>query len=275
MKTTLLDFFAAAADGAAIHVGHGLEESRVKLHGIFRLREREFWNRGVKLKLQTLQDNRVKDAAFRTLPAQDAVSQDEFDALRLTINAAVERIKGLEEPHGLARRLFSARPFIAEWRPAAERGQSCRVRRELYGQVFAIPLRFVARLNHARQIGRIVPARLQPRDDFVGRLWSLSQLRPLYAQGKGGVGGCVRLAIGTFGLAETGLDRALPDGGMHGQVMQPKMPGLLLDLALGRIAVLVQRLKIAENTRNLFASNTKFLGIHNDLHPGSVKAGMG
>jgi hypothetical protein len=62
---------------------------------------------------------------------------------------------------------------------------------------------------------------------------------------------------------------------MHGEIMQPKMPGLFLDLALGRIAVLVQRLEITENTGNLFTSNTKFLGIHGILHPGSVAAGMG
>jgi hypothetical protein len=49
---------------------------------------------------------------------------------------------------------------------------------------------------------------------------------------------------------------------MHGQVMQPEVPGLLLDLAFGRIAVLVQRLEISENAGNLFASNAKFLGIH-------------
>src|SRR5690242_17076437 len=60
---------------------------------------------------------------------------------------------------------------------------------------------------------------------------------------------------------------------MHRKLMQAEVPGLFLDLALGRVAVLVQRLKIAENTGNLFTSNTKFLGIHKFSTPGVSRLG--
>ena len=217
----------------------------------------------------------MKDAAFRALPAQDAVTQDKLDTLGFTVDAPVERIKSLEEAHRLARRLFCASPFVAERRPATKSGQPRWVRRELHRQGCAIPLGLLAGLHDARQTGRIVPAGLKPRTNFVGRLRRLRQLRPLNTEGKVSVGGRLRLPVGTLCFGGVRLDRALPDGGMHGQVMQPEMPGLFLDLALGRIAVLVQRLEISENTGNLFASNTKFLGFHRILHPGSVKAGMG
>src|SRR5690348_4198117 len=160
MKTALLNFFAASADGATIHVGHGLEEGRIKLDGIFRFRDGEFGNRGIELKLQTLQDNRVKDAAFGALPAQDAVSEDKLDALGLTVDAAVKRIKGLEEAHGLARGPFGTSPFVAKGRPATKSGQPRGIRGELYGQSRAIHLVLLAGFDHARQIGRIVPAGL-------------------------------------------------------------------------------------------------------------------
>src|SRR5215472_8976101 len=128
MKPALLDVFAAAADGAAVHVGHRLEESGIKLGGIFRFRKREFGNRGIKLQLQTLQNDWVKDATLGTLPAQDAVSQDKLDALGFTINAAVERIKCLEEVHRPARGFFTAGPFVAKRSPAPKSGHSRGIR---------------------------------------------------------------------------------------------------------------------------------------------------
>src|SRR5215471_2361453 len=261
MKTALLDLFAAAADGAAVHVGHGLEQSRVKLDGIFCFRQSEFRNRRVELQLQTLQNNRVKNPAFRTLPAQDAVSQDQLDALRLAVDTAIKRIKGLEEAHRLARGLFGASPLVTQRCPAAKSGQSRRIRRKLYRQFFAVPLRLFAALDNARQVERIVPARLEPGNNFAGRLRRRRQMGPRHTQRKGSVGG-FRLTIGTLCLAGAGPSRALLHSRMHGQVVEPEMPGLFFDLALGRIAVLVQRLKISENAGNLFASRAKLLSIH-------------
>ena len=132
MKAALLQFFAATPDGASVHVGHGLEESRIQFDGIFRFGKREFRNGRVKLKLQALQENRVEDAALGALPTQDAVAEDELDALRFAVDAAVKGIKSFKEAHGLARRLFGARPLIAEGRPASQCGNPSRIRRELY-----------------------------------------------------------------------------------------------------------------------------------------------
>src|SRR5215472_962164 len=229
MKAALLDFFAAAANGAAVHIRHRLEESGIKLDRIFRFRESEFGNRSIELKLQALQYNRVENLAFRALPAQDAVSQHQLHPLRFTVDAAVERIEGLKEAHRLARWFFAASPFVALRRPAAKSGQPRWNRRELHGQFFAISLGFLARLDDASQVERIVPARLQPGNNFIGRFRSLRQLRTLDAQGKSSAGSCFRLPIGALSPAGAGLRRALPDGWMHRQVMQPKMPGLFLD----------------------------------------------
>ena len=54
MKTALLQLLAATADDPSVHIGHGLEKGGVKFDGMFRFREGEFRNRGVKLKLQAL-----------------------------------------------------------------------------------------------------------------------------------------------------------------------------------------------------------------------------
>src|SRR5579864_1176765 len=122
MKPALLQFFAATPDGAAVHVCHGLKERRIQFNGIFRFRKRKFRNRRVKLKLQALQENGVKDVAFGALPAQDAIAKDELDALRFAIDAAIKRIKRLEEAHRLARGLLDAGPVVAKRRPAAKSG---------------------------------------------------------------------------------------------------------------------------------------------------------
>src|SRR5215467_6052300 len=131
MEAALLQFFAATADGTPVHIRHGLKERGIKLNRVFRFGQREFRNRGVKLKLKALQENRVEDVALGALPAQNAVAQHELDALRLTIDAAVKRVKGLEQAHRLAHRLLVTRPFVAKRRPAAKNGHSRRVRREL------------------------------------------------------------------------------------------------------------------------------------------------
>ena len=49
---------------------------------------------------------------------------------------------------------------------------------------------------------------------------------------------------------------------MGGQIVQPEMPGLFPHLAFGRIAMLVQRLEITENTGDFFTSDTQFLSFH-------------
>src|SRR5258707_11062262 len=102
MKAALFQFFAATTDGAAIDISHGLEESGIQFDGIFRFGEREFGDRRVELKLQTLQENRVEDAALGARPAQDTVSENQLDALGFAVDAPIKRIKGFEDAHRLA-----------------------------------------------------------------------------------------------------------------------------------------------------------------------------
>src|SRR5580658_7319985 len=117
MEVSFLQFFAATAYRAPIHIVHGLEQSRIELNGMVRFRKREFGQRCVELQLEALEKDRVIDASFRPTPAQDAVSEDELDAFRLAINAAVERVKGFEDFHRRSGRLFGFHPLISQKLP--------------------------------------------------------------------------------------------------------------------------------------------------------------
>src|SRR6266704_5739909 len=155
-------------------------------------------------------------------------------------------------------------------------GWARRVAGELDHSFVPIVAGFLARLGHRWEVGGIIPAGFQPGSNLVWRLGRAGQLRALDAQGKSRVRGSrfIRLVgVFRFGRAWAGLGTAQADGRMRGQVVQPEMPGLLANLALGRIAMLVQRLKIAKHTGNFFATDTKLLSIHKILHPARVKAG--
>ncbi len=61
MKTLPFQFFATASDGAAIHVGHRLEQGGVQLGGMVGFGKREFGHRSVELQLKALEENGVVD----------------------------------------------------------------------------------------------------------------------------------------------------------------------------------------------------------------------
>src|SRR5467141_1096893 len=111
MKTFLFELFAATADGASVYVGHGLKERGIEFDRVISFREREFRHRGVELKLQALQENGMVDAAFGAAPTENAVAEDQLDALGFTVDAAIERVQGLEDFHRGTSRLFVLRPF--------------------------------------------------------------------------------------------------------------------------------------------------------------------
>src|SRR5258706_8259074 len=127
MKAFLLQLFAASADRASIHIAHRLEQRRVQLNGMVRFGKREFGHRCVELQLQALQENRMVNPTVRTAPTQDAVSEDKLHALRLAIDAAVQRVQGLEDFHRCASGLFSFYPFIAEKFPTLKAGGPSRI----------------------------------------------------------------------------------------------------------------------------------------------------
>src|SRR5215469_10295251 len=170
MEATLLQFLAATANGTTVHIRHGLKERGIELNRVFRFGKREFRNRGIKLKLKALQENRVEDVALGALPAQNAVAENKFNTLRFAVDAAVKRIEGLKEAHRLARGLLRASPLVAKGRPAAKSCQSCRVRRELNCQLFPVSLGLFAGFSNQSKVRGIIPAAFQPRNNLFGRL---------------------------------------------------------------------------------------------------------
>src|SRR5438445_5688510 len=84
------------------------------------LGQRELGHGRVELQLETLQEDRMIDVSFRATPAQDAVSENEFHAFCFAIDAAVERIKRLEDFHCRTSGLFGLHPLIALRFPTLE-----------------------------------------------------------------------------------------------------------------------------------------------------------
>src|SRR5260370_24976579 len=107
MKAFLFELFAAAADGASVHVGHGLKERGIEFDRVIGFGESEFGHRGAELKLQALQEDVRVDASFGAAPAENAVTENQLDALGFAVDAAIAGVKGLEDSHSSAIRLFT------------------------------------------------------------------------------------------------------------------------------------------------------------------------
>src|SRR5215813_10571194 len=118
METAFIQFLAAPADRASVHIRHRLEQRRVQFDWMVRFGERELGYGSIELQLKTLKQDRMENAAFGALPAQDAVSENEFDPLGFTINASVKGVKRFENFHRRASRLFSFHPVIPHELPA-------------------------------------------------------------------------------------------------------------------------------------------------------------
>jgi hypothetical protein len=74
MVIALFQFFPATPNGPAIYLGHGLKESRVEFHGMFRFGDPKFGNRRIEGHLQALQKNGVIDSALLPSPRKNPVS---------------------------------------------------------------------------------------------------------------------------------------------------------------------------------------------------------
>ena len=90
MEAFLLQLFATAADGASVHVGHGLEERGIKFDRVVGFRESEFGYGGIELELQALEDKGMVNAAFVAAPTEDAISENQLDAFGFAVDAAIE-----------------------------------------------------------------------------------------------------------------------------------------------------------------------------------------
>src|SRR5260370_12348313 len=97
-----------------------------------RFRKRELGHRRIELQLEALEENRMINASLRATPAQNAISQDELHALRLAIDATVERITRLEELHRRTSGLFRFQPLIAQNLPPLQDPAPRRTVRDLH-----------------------------------------------------------------------------------------------------------------------------------------------
>jgi hypothetical protein len=114
METAFIQFFAAPANRPSVYIGHGLEQCRIEFDRMVRFRERELGDRGIELQLKTLQQDGMEGAPLGTPPTEDAVPENELNALRFSINTAVEGVKHFEDFHRCPRGLFCFHPRVAQ-----------------------------------------------------------------------------------------------------------------------------------------------------------------
>src|SRR5215470_4413546 len=94
---------------------------------MIRFRKCELGDGSVELQLKPLQQNRVIDPALFAAPAEDAVSENQLNALAFTLDAAVERIKSFKDFHRRSNRFFSFCPLVALELPTFEALDSGRI----------------------------------------------------------------------------------------------------------------------------------------------------
>ena len=120
-----------------------MEERGIKFDRVVGFRESEFGYGGIELKLQALEENGMVNAAFVAAPTEDAISENQLDAFGFAVDAAIERVQGLEDFHRGASRLFVLGPFFARHRPTLQSGQPCRFIGEVDNASFAFLIRFI------------------------------------------------------------------------------------------------------------------------------------
>src|SRR5215471_4388420 len=147
-------------------------------------RQGEFRHRGIELQLQALEENGVVDVPFRSRPAEDAVTQDKFDALRFTLDAPVKSVKRLEKLHGHASRPLDSRPLVALNLPLFEEHPSRWIVSYSFRRAFSGFCRLVPHLCDDCIVERVVPSDFQPFRSFRRRWRRESQCWPLHPKNK-------------------------------------------------------------------------------------------
>ncbi|HKW98042.1 MAG TPA: hypothetical protein VJN43_09920 [Bryobacteraceae bacterium] len=116
----------------------------------------------------------------------------------------------------------------------------------------ALRIELVPDLSNVHSGLRIFPSAFEPLSQWFGRRRTGNQLGPAHFEDKivtrSGRGGPLgrRWIIGKL---------RMPDGRVLRQIPKPQMPELIIELAAGRIAVLVQRFQIAEDLRHALPSD--------------------
>ena len=163
---------------------------------------------------------------------------DELDLLGLALDAPVELVELLEDLHRRARGPLRRRPVLVLRLPALVRLDASGLGVEAQG------LRAVRfRLGDGDLFVRIFPVTFQPIDDRQRRLRRLGERGPPHLEDE------VGLFVGPVAVRQPPLD-----GRMIGEMPERQGPGLLGQIPLGRIAVLVERLQVAEDAPDPLAA---------------------
>ena len=239
MESAPIELLAAARQHLGLDVRHGPEQRRIELHLPARLDEGELGDAGVEGELDALEQDGMVDAALQPLPAQDSVAQHQLDVLGLALDPAVELVELLEGLHRGARWTLGAGPGLVLGAPALVRFDAAGLRIEPDGLGAGVPLRLH---QHDLAVG-VLPVALQPVGDGQRRLRGLGERRPADLEDE----------VVLFGVLS--VEQPALDGRVVGQVAKPERPGLLGQVPLGRVAVLVERLEVAEHARDPLAAN--------------------
>ncbi len=179
------------------------------------------------------------DAALQPLPAQDPVAQHQLDVLGLALDPSVQLVELLEGLHRRARGPLGGGPGLVLGAPALVGLHAAGLRVEADGLGARVPLRF-----HEQHVAvRVLPVALQPFDDRQRRWRGLGERRPAHLEDE-------VVLLGVFSVEHAALD-----GGVVGQVAEPQRPGLFRQVPLGRVAMLVEGLEVAEHSRDPLAAN--------------------
>src|SRR5882724_1431178 len=226
------------------------------------LGKRELRHGRVELQLKTLQEDRMIDVSFRATPAQDAVSENEFHAFCFAIDAAVERIKRLEDFHCRTSGLFGLHPLIAQRFPTLEASGPGRIVGELHGPRLCAVVGLLQSYLDSDEVRWVVPPVSEPYGNFFGWFGRPSQARTLHLQNIIRAAVFRILAVPVLCLRRTNLAGATLYGRMLGKVAEGKMPGLLANLPFRGVPMLVQRFQITENAGELVPRHAEFFGVH-------------
>src|SRR4029077_13491868 len=173
-------------------------KSRIEFDRVIGFGEREFGYGSVELKLQALQENGMIDAAFGAAPAENAVTENELNALGFAVDAAIEGVQSFKDFHRGTSGLFGLGPFFACRPPALPSGQPGWVIGKIGGAGFSVLVGLIPGNSDGRLVGWVVPTGFEPRSDRGGGLGRRSQRRALSLQNESAGAGVVILRVRGF-----------------------------------------------------------------------------
>ena len=138
------------------------------------------------------------DVAFGPAPAQDSVTQNKLDTLRLPVDAPIQGVQSFKYLHGGTSGLFVLCPLIARELPPLQGCGPCPVIIKVHDAWIACRIRLLLSLAHEDLFRGILPPRLKPGSKSIGRLRNSSKRWALDLQNES-------LAVVSRGLIFFGL----------------------------------------------------------------------